>query len=468
MPARARNRQRGLLAAGLLAGVAALTAPTRALGDGAFPSSQAVLLPRARPREIILGATFGLIFTDDDAATWSYACETDMTRMGRNYVIGPPPDYRIYGVSDQGAPVSSDGACTWSLGGGALTEPDNEALAFDVFPDRANPARVFAIAVPVAPVDPIGSIYRSLDGGLTYEGPIFSPPAMATGTGVEASFSAPQTVYVTWQERAGPHPHLAVSADGGDSWTSSDLLAALGAVTPYLIAVDPTDPRRIFLRLVSPAGGGNPFEALAITEDGGATWSTPLSLAAGSLTGFARLADGQTLFATGIVGGGSRLYRSNDAGRTFTSQPLAFKAGGLSERDGVLFIPTDFAADGFALVSSSDLGETWTPRLRFGEIDGIKSCVRSSCQADCNYLVNLTLFGPATCMAHPDGGSDAGGPPTSDGGCGCRLGGAEIGWLSFVVVAMLLAGRRRIRRASSSTRTRGAKTRPAPARAGTG
>ena len=124
-----------------------------------------------------------------------------MTRMGRNYVIGPPPDYRIYGVSDVGAPVTADRACTWTLGGGALVEPGSEALAFDVFPDRANPARVFAIALPAAAVDPVGSVYRSLDGGLTYEGPVFSPPAAATGTGVETAFSSPQTVYVTWHER---------------------------------------------------------------------------------------------------------------------------------------------------------------------------------------------------------------------------------------------------------------------------
>jgi MYXO-CTERM domain-containing protein len=211
-----------------------------------------------------------------------------------------------------------------------------------------------------------------------------------------------------------------------------------------LIAVDPTDPRHVFLRIISPAAGPNPFEALAVTTDGGATWTIPL-MVTGTLTGFVRLQDGQTMFATGMVDGTSRLFRSDDAGRTFSSTPLAFESMGLSERGGVLFIPTNFAADGFALVSSSDRGGTWTPRLKFSEIDGIKDCVRAACQADCTYLVNLTLFGPNTCTATPtDAGADAG-PTGSGGGCGCRYGEAGTKWISLAAVAVFLALARRSR-----------------------
>ena len=46
--------------------------PGEARGDGAFPDAQAVLLPRDRPQEIILATNFGLVFTQDGAATWAY------------------------------------------------------------------------------------------------------------------------------------------------------------------------------------------------------------------------------------------------------------------------------------------------------------------------------------------------------------------------------------------------------------
>jgi hypothetical protein len=410
----------------LIVAITCLTAwsalPRTAAADGAFPSSQAVLLPRDRPREIILGATFGLIFTDDDAANWRYTCETDFTRQGRNYVVGAPPDDRIYGISEQGAPVSSDGACSWTLGEGALVEPGAEALAFDVFPDRGNPARVFALAVPSAPVDQIGSVYRSLDAGLTYAGPLYSPPAQATSTGVESSLSSPDTVYVTWYERASFRPHLATSGDGGETWASRDLGPMLGVVTPYLMAVDTADAAKLYLRLISAPGEPTAFEAIAVSGDGGATWTMPLVLSGGALTGFARLADGK-LFATGEdAGGTSHLYRSEDGGRSFTAAPMPYRALGLAERQGILFVPTDFAAQGVALVSSSDLGQSWTPRLRFGEIRGIKPCVHSACLNDCDYLVNLTLFSRETCRPSADGGTDAGGGAGGSGGCGCSLG----------------------------------------------
>src|SRR5678815_2373001 len=41
----------------------------RAWANGAFPESNAVLLPGGHPRQIILSTNFGLILSDDDGAT---------------------------------------------------------------------------------------------------------------------------------------------------------------------------------------------------------------------------------------------------------------------------------------------------------------------------------------------------------------------------------------------------------------
>ena len=156
-------------------------APARA--DGAFPSAQSVLLPRDRPNEIILATTFGLIFSEDDGATWRYSCENDLTRMtnGGQYMMGPPPGDRIFGTSDRGAPVSGDGACTWTLGGGDLTP----MRPTDVFADPTDPSRAFALAVDES--NGLESAYRSTDAGLTYSGPIFTSPMGGLNTGIESS-----------------------------------------------------------------------------------------------------------------------------------------------------------------------------------------------------------------------------------------------------------------------------------------
>jgi photosystem II stability/assembly factor-like uncharacterized protein len=406
---RQRNTGRIPLAALFVAVVVGRTTPARA--DGAFPSAQAVLLPRDRPSEIVLGTTFGLVFTEDDGSTWRYACENTQTRMGRQYTVGSPPDDRIYALSDLGVPVTADGACTWTVAGGDLFA----TLPVDVFPDPSDAARVFALAVNSN--DGLVSAYRSTDAGLTYAGPIFTSPASGTVTGIEVAASAPRTVFITLYERPGLHPRLARSDDGGDTWTTADIEPGIGAVIPFLVAVDPVDSRRITLRITSGASSPQQFQGLAITTDGGATWTTPLVVSGGSLTGFARSPDG-TILAVGTIAptmdGGTGVpsaFRSDDGGLSFTTQPLSFHPAGLAQRDGTFYVATNDFLDGFALASSIDRGQTWTPRLRFRDIAGTKDCVRASCQDDCDYLAGVNLFPPETCN-----------PPPKKAGCGCGLG----------------------------------------------
>ena len=71
-------------------------------------------------------------------------------------------------------------------------------------------------------------------------------------------------------------PKLGKSTDGGATWQLRDLTAALGAgVRSFsLIAVDPVNAARVYLRVADANG-----ERLAITDDGGATATSPLMLA---------------------------------------------------------------------------------------------------------------------------------------------------------------------------------------------
>ncbi|MBC8133624.1 MAG: hypothetical protein H7X95_11635 [Deltaproteobacteria bacterium] len=396
------------IAVAALAG-AVLLCPGFVHADGAFPDGQSVLVPPDRPRQIIVAATFGLVVSEDDGATWQYSCESAATREGRLYMMGPAPNHRIYATTQVGAAVSSDDGCTWDLGAGALTA----GFVSDVFPDPSDPRRVVAVALPAA-IDVPTSVFLSTDGGLTYQGPIFQPPAEANISGVEIAAANNDIIYVTFFEGSDFTPRLARSADSGKTWTILDLESSLGRVWPRLAAIDRDDPDKVYLRIFGRFSDFREFEGLAITTDAGLTWSIPVMIPQGRLTAFLRRQDGTVLVTAVDEAGVARGFRSDDGGTTFNDWALAVHPRGIAERGRTLFVAADNIVDGFALGSSEDGGTTWTPRLRFGDISGVRPCVRDACQNDCELLAGIMLFPPQTCNA-----------AERDGGCGCSVGGPD-------------------------------------------
>ena len=99
--------------------------------------------------------------------------------------------------------------------------------------------------------------------------------------------------------------------------------------------MDPVDANVVYLRAI---GAG--AELLAISRDGGMTFTTPITLAGGSLSAFARLASGTVLVAGLLPGDGGTTagvaWRSGDGGVTFddwTLTPMP-RLRALAERDG--------------------------------------------------------------------------------------------------------------------------------------
>ena len=55
----------------------------------------------------------------------------------------------------------------------------------------------------------------------------------------------------------------------------------------------------------------------------------------------------------------------------------------MAERQGVIYAATDTTVHAFGEALSDDDGATWTPGLRFAEIDAIAGCLAVACQDDC-------------------------------------------------------------------------------------
>jgi hypothetical protein len=422
---------------------------SHALADGAFPDSGQVLLPPDRPGEITLGTNFGLIETTDGGKTWDYTCETALTTSGQAYQLGLSRDGRagrVVASSLWGVVYSDDASCSFVGANGDIVE----TVVTDLFVDRIHPERVFAIGyddgTSAAPAD---KAFRSTDGGTTFEPAIFVAPGDAALLGIEGASSDPETIYLTMRSTG---PALVRTTDGGGHWDIVDLDPVLGDAFVRIIAVDPSDPRKIFLR----ASSGTMGDRLVVSADGGASFATPLAVD-GGLTAFVQRSNG-TILLTGIASNQTSFgARSVDGGSTFEPWSNVPHVRAMAERDGLLYVAADNVADGFALAVSSDEGSSWRSLLAYRDVTRIRPCVATACLEACRSKVQAGLWGPSVCGdsggTPVEAGTDGPSAPSVDAGrgftakpVGCSLsstgrGRSATGSLLLALVGLLLLGR---------------------------
>ena len=224
---------------------------------------------------------------------------------------------------------TADGGVTWSL---QFTNPDTAAF-YDCF-DFWGPERGLALS------DPVMGRFRVIgtsDGGATWTElpPARIPPAL-TG---EAAFAASGTCLVVGRpdnvwiaSGGGTEARLYRSGTAGITWQVTPTPVQSGAGTRGIFSLTFIDQRRGI------AVGGDyqrPTDAtgnIALTDDGGVTWRTPLSRPSGYRSGVAYVpgADGRVVVAVGTSGSDY----SADGGETWTPidtvafNTVAFARGG--------------------------------------------------------------------------------------------------------------------------------------------
>ena len=384
--------------------------------------------------------------------------------MANVYTVGAPPADRFYALSLlTGLSFSDDESCGWRSAGGALAGQ----TVSDFFTDLSDPLRVLAAATAVTDGGgaAVAAVYASNDGGATFGAtPLYAAPAGAAIVGIEIAKSDPQVIYLTYVTvtSTGYDPVLVRSADGLHTWTTIDLLPTLGSTIVRILAVDSADSDLVYLR-----ASATTSETLAVTRDGGMTFTTPLTIANGALSAFARLASGTVLVGAlvNLPGGGGGTkgagYRSTDGALTFplwTLDPQPHLVG-LGERvvDGksTLYLSGKNYSDGWALAVSTDEGVTVTPVMSYDQVAGIKPCVQQLCLDTCNYEEMQAIWDPAVCAAADGGRGDGGTGSTPSSGCHCGAasggppsGGPSVGAgvAGLLLVAAAAATRRRRRR----------------------
>jgi photosystem II stability/assembly factor-like uncharacterized protein len=263
-----------------------------------------------------------------------------------------------------------------------------------------------------------GGIWKTSDAGTVWR-PIFDHQPVGSIGAIAVAPSDPKTIYAGAGEsdiRSDLSSGNGVykSMDAGSTWTHVGLEETRQVSR---IVIDPRDPNVVYVAALGHAYGPNEQRGVYKSIDGGASWTKVLDQ--GSEIGISDLAicpgNSQMLFAgtwhthrppwsvyAPIDGPGGGLYRSRDAGKTWSR----LGGTGLPEGDWGR-IGVDIAADGkrvYALIQakkaglyrSDDGGDTWTlqnadPRLtsRAWYFNGITIDPQN---ADVIYIPNVALY----------------------------------------------------------------------------
>ena len=242
-----------------------------------------------------------------------------------------------------------------------------------------------AVGVPGQPLvfyaaTAAGGVWKSVDGGATFESIFDDQPTSSTGA-VAVSPADPNLVWVGTGEaniRGNVAPGMGIfkSLDAGKTW--SHVWKQVGQIGA--LAVHPTDPDIAYAAVLGHAFGPNPERGVYRTRDGGATWEQVLRK--DEWSGASDVAmdpqNPSVLFAGfwqarrqpwGMTSGGpgSGLYQSRDGGTTWKQLTGNGLPEGIWGKVGVRVAPSDsrrvyalIEAEKGGLFRSDDGGENWT------------------------------------------------------------------------------------------------------------
>jgi len=338
-----------------------------------------------------------------------------------------------------GVALGDPSGCGWSRPPGLAG--DN---VIDLVADRASPSTLYAAAA-VTVGGAFNALVASSTDGFSWgmRGSLIPDAYPLT---IEVAPSRPTRLYLGAEDGNLETGLIAVSDDGGDTWTTRASPAGVDAV--YVSGVDPQDPDRLYLRAYFPKG------SLYVSDDGAQTWSL-IHQADVPLTGFALSPDGRQI-AVGSMEGVTLLTRADgDAATTYAvGQMSSLPTSCLTWTTAGLFACTDEATAGFTIGVSTDGGGTFAPLLHLADLRPA-ACAAGTSAAICasEWCATATII-EASCAATTDAAVDAASsgerPATATAtatGCACdAAGGGRPGEALAlgIVLALALARRRHL------------------------
>ena len=375
----------------LLAAAAFVLASAGAHANGRGSQTIGIYPQPGDPQTLYLATTFGLLVSHDEGCTFYWMCEQSIGYGGTwdpTYAIGS--DGTIFGTTFNGLRISRDGGCSF-----------NTASLGDVWVDALDVGPTGEVWLGTATTGAPNDIYSSLDNGASFQSRGMLSPSIWWKS-VKVAPSNLAFVYITgYQVAPSPTAFFYHTVNGGMQWTPSTLTNVMYASTPVLRvkAVDPVDPNVAYM--VSEGANPPAGDRLYRTADAGTTFTEVLATS-DSIHDVVVLDAQHVMIATQVKGAtsvmGGPAYESSDGGLTFpplttAPQQLACVA---KRADGTLFgCAANWDPDFEAVAKSSDGGASWTKSWRFVETQGALKCPEGTVQHD---TCDVSLWDCPTCM----------------------------------------------------------------------
>jgi hypothetical protein len=273
--------------------VALSALPARA--NGRFPRAQHLIESPSDPNRLVIAATFGLLTTSDRGKNWYHICERAFSfqdNYGGDPLLALTADESMLVGVESSLNVSHDHGCQWAPSLQAAMQTIGD---FTIA--KSNADTVVAVVTSYTDGGTITVVNESLDGGKTYK-TVGTPLPAQFVYSVDVDPKDPTHIYATALSKQGTGVFL-FSSDHAMNWASSAIPNTNLDEIPYIAAIHPQDPKKIFVRtdawtdrLVIDTAN----DALLYSDDGGKVW-TELIRKGAKLLGFALSPDGSSVLA---------------------------------------------------------------------------------------------------------------------------------------------------------------------------
>ncbi len=395
----------------------------------------------------MLRSTIGMLFSNDVGKSWNWVCER---AIGYGGIWDPPIAVFASGTvmagTIDGLALSPDHGCAWAFVKGPL---EGRAI-IDVVVRPEAPNQGFVLASASRGEDDAGAslfvteIFETTDAGQNWAARASDfEPAFVAQT-IEVARSDASRVYVSGN--IGDQGVVLVSTDGAKSFVKySFALERPNERAPFIAAVAPADPNRVYVRT------GGATSRLLVSDDGAQTFR---SVYAGPpLPGFALSPDGARVW----LGSADGLFAASSTELAFAKVSDA-PVQCLMAAEATLYACAGSTALPYVLAASTDLGKTFAPVLTWSALRGPLACPAESAASSCAAewpAVRASLDPVAVLDGGIDGGARSDAPPSArlSAGGGCNASGSVIGGsLAAMAAALGLAIARRARRSSDRSR----------------